>query len=108
VGHPFLTTKLKVSTEVIGIESESGEYLGRSVLRSGFRTGFKLGKVQETWALQYWEPIHRAMEIQPFFWAWDATRYPDDGYCCHTDKRAKDTKSDKPIHTNIEVQFTAK
>lgn len=108
VDHPFLVPSLNSDTEILNNVSESGEFLGRSILRHGFKTGFKLGKVQETWARQYWVPAQRAMEINPFFWAWDAGRYPDDAYYCFIDKAARDVKSAKPIHVDIEVSFFAK
>jgi hypothetical protein len=106
--HPFMVPRLNRDTEILNNQSESGEFLGRSVLRHGMKSGFKLGKVQETWARQYWEPIANAMEINPFFWAWDANRYPDDAYFCFIDKRPKDTKSVKPVHVDIEATFFAK
>lgn len=108
VDHPFLVPMLNRETQILNNESESGEFLGRSVLRTGMKTGFRLTAVQETWARQYWEPIARGMEINPFFWAWDANRYPDDAYYCFIDKMARDVKSRKPIHVDIEVTFFAK
>lgn len=106
--HPFMVPMLNRDTEILNNVSEGGEFLGRRVLRPGMKTGFKLGKVQETWARQYWEPIARGLEVNPFFWAWDASRYPDDAYYCFIDKIAKDVKSAKPVHVDIEVSFFAK
>lgn len=106
--HPFLVPRLNRDTEVLNNQSEGGEFLGRSVLRAGFRSGFKLGKVQETWARDNWVPLATAMETNPFFWAFDANRYPDDAYYCFIDKRPREVKSAKPVHVDIEVTFFAK
>lgn len=106
--HPFLPPMLNRDSEVLNNVSASGEFIGRRILRHGFKTGFKLGKVQETWARQYWDPVQRAMEIAPFFWAFDANRYPDDAYFCFIDKVLKDVKTSKPIHVDIEASFFAK
>ena len=106
--HPFRVPRLNRASEILNNESESGEFLGRSLLRAGFVTGFKLGKVAETWARDNWDPVQKGLEINPFFWAFDAGRYPDDAYLCFTDKRPRETKSVKPVHVDIEVTFFAK
>lgn len=108
VDHPFLVPRLNRETDMLNNVSEGGEFIGRSVLRRGYKSGFKLGKVQETWARQYWDPLAALMEVSPFYWSWDATRYPDDAYFCWLDKAARDVKSVKPIHVDIEVTLFAK
>lgn len=108
VDHPFPIPRLNRGTEIMNNQSEGGEFLARRVLRGGYRTGFKLGKVQETWARQYWDPVNAQLEVNPFFWAWDATRYPDDAYFAYLDRPAKETKSVKPIHVDIDVSLVAK
>lgn len=108
IDHPFQVPMLNRDTELMNNLSDTGEFIGRSVLRTGFSTGFKLGKVQDTWLRQFWEPIARGMELNPFFWAWDANRYQDDAYYCFLNKKTNPVRSVKPIHDDIDVSFTAK
>ena len=105
--HPFQLPIISPQNEVLNNDSEGGELLGRSLLRQGRASNLRY-RLAEQWIRPLWQPFAEAAELTPFFFAWDATRWPDEAYFCFTDKKPKQGKSDKPNHVEVELAFLAK
>lgn len=106
--HPFSIPMISRDTEVLNSQSEAGEFIGRSILRQGMRTGLKYSQLPVSWARGTWEPFLRLAELNPFFFAYDINRYVDDAYYCFLDKKPKAGQSAKPYHVQTEMTFIAK
>lgn len=72
VGHKPAALNRKVS--VLPARSESGQFLGRSVLRYGAQGQIVQDRVAQTWVREQWDPFVRFAETRPFFFSW---RYDD-------------------------------
>lgn len=65
--------------EIQNAESEGGQMLGRSRLRTGMaRIQIKQDMVTPAWVRATWDPFTRFAELRPFFYAWRSTEYPDE------------------------------
>lgn len=81
-GHSPLS--LSRETTTYPNSSESGNWLGRSVIRQGYSTSFSWSNLTASWYRQYFDTFVRytTQSAGPFFIAWRPESYPDEvGYC---------------------------
>jgi hypothetical protein len=69
---------LNRSTEYYENKSESGQFLGRSILRKGFVTSVSMDKMTAPWVRDSFQPFVKAARLAPYFFAWNPGLYPDD------------------------------
>jgi hypothetical protein len=79
VGHSPIT--LSRATEYSNNLSETGQYLGRSIIRHGVQNSAGYQHLTASWYRQYFDPFVKAARERPFFFAWRPVQYPDEvGY----------------------------
>lgn len=68
VGHSPLT--MSRETVIRPAVSEGGQWLGRSILRSGYVGAVEWKNLSAWWYRQYFEPFVKEARSHPFFFAW--------------------------------------
>lgn len=58
--------------------SETGQWLGRSIIRKGFRTEFSWKHLTPDWYRNNFDPFVQLARRRPFFIAWRPARFPDE------------------------------
>lgn len=87
--------KLARATTLLNSVSDSGAFLGRSIISRGVRTVLRLQGATDEWARTYWEPFMRHAEQKPFFFAPDVETYPTECALCWVDGDMP-----PPVHTH--------
>jgi hypothetical protein len=64
--------------------SETGAFLGKSVVSKGLRTTIEL-LASDAWVRTYWEPFMEHLEAKPFFWCPNFDGYPTESAFCWLD-----------------------
>ncbi len=70
-------------------QAESGQFLGRSILRVSNDTDIALSKITGRWYRETLEPMIRAAETRPFAFVWDRWRRPDEAFFGYLTDRSK-------------------
>lgn len=70
---------------IMNHRSEGGEFLGRSLLRTGGRATIDIRFASATWIRQTWEPVRLSAREHPIFYAWNLDSYPDEVVLFYTD-----------------------
>lgn len=78
-GHEPLA--LSRNTVMRSNRSETGEWMGRTKLRTSRGTSFSWSNINKDWVRTYWVPFQVAAEDEPFFLAWRPVDFPEVGYC---------------------------
>jgi hypothetical protein len=65
-------------SEVLGGMSESGNFLGRVLIREWRESQAEFAWFTPDWYRTNFEPFAASAMTEPFFWAWNPTEYPDD------------------------------
>jgi hypothetical protein len=73
-GHTPLT--LSRITETTQNTSETGQYLGRSIIRKGLQTSCEYQHLTADWYRANFDPFVEAARESPFFYAWRPEQYP--------------------------------
>ncbi len=82
----FRPPTLDRNDEILNNRSEGGEFLGRSLIRTGGRGRIEVKYMPPSWARAVWEPVRLAARWHPIFWAWNLDSYPDEAVLFYTDK----------------------
>lgn len=61
--------------------SETGEFLGRTKIRTQFSTSFEWKHLTAAWVRTNWRPFQLAIETEPFFIAWRPETFSEVGLC---------------------------
>lgn len=61
--------------------SETGEYLGRTKIRTSLATSFSWANLTAAWVRTNWRPFQKAIEDEPFFIAWRPGDFSEVGLC---------------------------
>jgi len=79
-GHRPIT--LSSVTEYANSVSDSGQWLGRSIIKKGFRTQGAWKYTEAEWVRTYLYPFMESAKSTPFFFAWNRLLFPTEvGYC---------------------------
>jgi len=62
-------------------KSSTGEWLGRTKLRTMLATTFDWTNIDDSWVYSNWPEFQQASEDEPFFLAWRPITYSSVGYC---------------------------
>lgn len=79
--------------KIMNNKSEGGEFLGRSVIRKGFKSNFKIELQTLAYARGVWHDFVDHAELKPFFFSWN-TDY-DDAVYAWMDKDVSPTTFDR-------------
>lgn len=71
---PSMNYNVEITTNV----SESGTFLGRSLLKRGAKIEMALDHLTIQWVYDYWKPFMDAALLSPFFVRWNETDRPDE------------------------------
>jgi hypothetical protein len=76
VGHSPVT--LSRTTETTTNISDRGQYLGRSIVRTGSATTAEFQHLRSDWYRANFDPFVKAARVQPFFFAWRPATFPSE------------------------------
>lgn len=88
--------KLGRANRLINSESDSGAFLGRSIISRGVKTTLQLNHAPDAWVREEWLPFVEHMEQKPFFFAPNVSAYPNECGLCWVDGE----NLPAPTHTN--------
>lgn len=78
-GHTPLT--LSADTVIRPQRSERGQFLGRTIIRGGFKTGAAWSNLSAAWVRDSFMPFVKSARRYPFFFAWRPGSFPKEvGY----------------------------
>jgi hypothetical protein len=79
-GHSPLT--LSRQTTIRPTMSESGQFLGRSIIATGCKTSWAWSNLGPFWYRENFDPFVEHCRTKPFFIAWRPSKFPNEvGYC---------------------------
>lgn len=70
--------KLSRRTSYSNNMSESGQFLGRSIVRRGYKESFNWQNLTAAWYRENFDPFVAAARTKPFFIAWRPATFPDE------------------------------
>jgi len=80
---PFLRSR---TTKILSNKSESGQFLGKSIINQGYRANFEWDNLPSKWYNEHFDAfVEKALQY-PFFVAWNPLRYPDDILYCEVNQ----------------------
>jgi hypothetical protein len=103
----FTPPNLAFNDKFVNSRADGGDFLGRSLIRKGAKTGFNVSAVPADWVRLNWEPFLTVAQLQPFYFAWNSLAFPTEvAYCFTEDNVAKPTYQ-SAAHLNIRLDFIA-
>ncbi len=87
--------------------SETGNFVGRSLIRKAMQTQFSISVVEANWVFANWEPLLQAVQAHPFYFSWDSANFPTDVAYCWTEGRIGKPAFSAPNHMTISLNFRA-
>ena len=85
--------------------SERGQWLGRSLIRSGSSGSWSWSNLKAAWYRSYFDPFVEHARTKPFFIAWRPETYPDEIAYCWTSKDISPSNNGKKDF--MDVSFSA-
>lgn len=98
---------LAFNDKFINSRADGGDFLGRSLIRKGNKTGFNVSAVPATWVRQNWEPFLTVAQLQPFYYAWNTVDFPFEVAYCYTEDNVAKPTYQSAAHLNIRLDFIA-
>lgn len=98
---------LALNDDFITSRADGGDFLGRSLIRRGGKTGFSLSAVTQGWIREFWEPFMLAAEEHPFYYSWDSINFPGEVAYCYTDKKIDIPRYTTHLHMDLSLSFIA-
>lgn len=83
-------------------DSESGQWLGRSIRRNGFAAGIAFANITETFIRNSFQPFIVAARSRPFGWLWAPVEFPADVVYCRCDEDIKPGYAGLQDRMNVE------
>lgn len=81
----YTEPKLGRSNTILTNTSDTGQFLGRSVIANASRSTVKLNYATDAFTRASWLPFVEHAETKPFFYAWDVANYPTEAAYCWAD-----------------------
>ena len=97
--------KLSRDDVVLPSESESGEWLGRSVIRKGRSANMSWNNLPAPWYRENFDPLAEHLVSNPCFIAWNALRFPEDTFMASTSDSITPTNSGPRDKMSVSVNF---
>ena len=88
-------------------ESETGEWLGRTIQRKNLKTSYGWSIIEDTWFEANWPATQQAFEAEPFFLAWRPGDDDSVGYCVVNESPAP-SYSGRANYMGVTMNVTAR
>ncbi len=98
---------LAFNDDFVNSRADGGDFLGRSLIRKGNKTGFSVSAVNATWIRTDWEPFLTVAQLQPFYYAWNTIAFPTEVAYCYTEDNVQKPSYSNPAHMTIRLDFIA-
>jgi len=98
---------LAKNDDFISSRSDGGEFLGRSLIRKGNRTGFQMRNISDVWVRANWEPLLLEIQEHPFYHAWDTANFPEEVAYCYTEGKLPRVRYTFSKFFDINLDFIA-
>lgn len=72
-------------TDTMPNKSDTGQFLGRSIIRQGYGTSYAWSNLTANWYRQYFDPFVESARKYPFFIQWFPEKFPDEVLYAWTD-----------------------
>ncbi len=95
-------------TKVTNSTSETGVFLGRTIIRKGSMFKLDLGPIETSFMRSDWLPFMKHAERKPFFLLWDALDFPDEAAFCWADKDVDKPKIMKTAYMETDLVVRAR
>lgn len=87
--------------------SSTGEFLGRTKLRSMLDTSFQWSNIPRSYITSNWKNFQKAIETEPFFIAWRPTTFGEVGLCYVEQSPRPTAQGVRDLH-EVELQVKAR
>lgn len=74
----YAPASLNVRTTKLVSKSDSGQFIGQSIIRRAAEDRIELKHVNRDWVREHWQPFAKHARSTPFFLAWYPDLYPDE------------------------------
>ncbi len=92
-------------TKLTNAMSETGVFLGRSIVSNGAESALDLDKIETSWMRANWLPFIAHAERRPWFLLWNSVDYPAEAAFCWTDGNIDKPKIEKTIFMGTKLKF---
>lgn len=103
----FTPPNLAFNDDFVNSRADGGDFLGRSLIRKGNKTGFNVSAVAADWVRDNWEPFLTVAQLQPFYYAWNTVAFPTEVAYCYTESNVQKPSYQSAAHLNIRLDFIA-
>jgi len=90
---------------VISSLSESGEWIGRSVVRKGRSASMSWSNLPAPWYRENFDPLVEHLVSKPCFIAWNPLRFPEDAFMASTGDSVAPTNSGPRDKMSVSINF---
>lgn len=104
-GHSPVTMSPDIKT--YPIDSESGQWLGHSVVYRGFKSSASWKHLTAAWVREYFEPFRQSAINYPFFFAWRPLEFPNEVGLCRPDATISPTNMGLRDFMEVSVNLNA-
>jgi len=87
--------------------SDSGEWLGASLIRQSRSLSMSWNNLKADWVRKNWVPFSQTLKTKPFFIAWNPLRFPSDCFYATAQQEPKPTNSGPRDYQSITLTATA-
>lgn len=98
---------LAFNDDFVNSRADGGDFLGRSLIRKGAKTGFSVSAVPAAWVRTFWEPFLTTAQLQPFYLSWDSVNYASEVAYCYTESNVAKPSYNSAAHLTIKLDFIA-
>lgn len=106
-GLGWTPPNIALNDDFITSRADGGDFLGRSLIRRGSKTGFTMTPVLESFVRDTWLPFMTAAEEHPFYYSWNAQDFPGEVAYCYVEKRIDIPKYVTNRHFTVPLKFVA-
>ena len=103
----FAPPTLSRDSKMITSESNKGQFLGRSIERTGYPGMVKLRLLDPAWVRSTWDVFIDHAELKPFFFSWDDGDYSDEAVLAWTNGKIGPATYDTATTMSITLKFNA-
>jgi hypothetical protein len=103
----FTPPNLGLNSDFITSRSDGGDFLGRSLIRKGSKSGFLITNVAAAWVRSDWLPLIKEVEKHPFYYGWDNVNHADEVAFCYTDGKITVPRYESSLFFNVSLNFIA-
>lgn len=103
----FTPPNLAFNDDFINSRADGGDFLGRSLIRKGAKTGFNVSAVPAQWVRDSWEPFLIVAQLQPFYFSWNVVDFASETAFCYTETNVAKPTYQSAAHMTIRLDFIA-